>query len=61
MDLQSGSVRTVGEGEDPVWGADSRHLIFASGSSLVRLDTQTGTRVTLVSGAGRISEPTWSR
>jgi TolB protein len=61
LDLQGGSVRTVADGEGPVWGADSRHLVFASGSSLVMLDTQTGTRTTLVSGAGKISEPTWSR
>lgn len=61
LDLDGGSVRTVGEGEGPAWGADSRHLVFASGSSLVMLDTQTGTRTTLVSGAGKISEPTWSR
>jgi TolB protein len=61
LDLQGGSVRTVADGEGPVWGADSRHLVFASGSSLVMLDTQTGTRTTIVSGAGKISEPTWSR
>jgi TolB protein len=61
LDLDGGSVRTVGEGEGPAWGADSRHLVFASGSSLVMFDTQTGTRTTLVSGAGKISEPTWSR
>jgi TolB protein len=61
LDLDSGSVRTVGEGQDPVWGADSRHLIFASGGSLILLDAPTGQRTTLVSGLGRISEPTWSR
>ncbi len=61
LDLQGGAVRTVGDGEGPVWGANSRHLVFASGSSLVLFDTQTGTRTTLVSGAGKISEPTWSR
>ncbi|MEO6788248.1 MAG: biopolymer transporter Tol [Chthoniobacteraceae bacterium] len=61
LDLNGGPVHTVGDGEGPVWGADSRHLVFASGSSLVMLDTQTGTRTTIVSGAGKISEPTWSR
>jgi len=61
LDLDSGSVRTMGEGQDPVWGADSRHLIFASGGALIMLDTPTGQRTTLVSGLGRISEPTWSR
>jgi TolB protein len=61
LDLASGSVRTVGEGQDPVWGADSRHLIFSTGSALILLDAQTGQRTTLVSGLGKISEPTWSR
>jgi TolB protein len=61
LDLDGGSTRTMAEGQDPVWGADSRHLIFASGGGLVLLDTQTGQRSTLVSGLGKISEPTWSR
>jgi TolB protein len=61
LDLGTGQTRTVGEGQDPVWGADSRHLLFASGGSLILLDTQTGQRTTLASGLGKISEPTWSR
>src|SRR3954471_7135659 len=27
LDLASGNVRTLGDGQDPRWGADSRHLI----------------------------------
>jgi TolB protein len=61
LDLGSGAVRTVGEGQDPVWGADSRHLLFASGGSLVLLDGQSGARISLVHGAGKVSEPAWSR
>jgi TolB protein len=61
LDLAGGGTRTVGEGQDPVWGADSRHLIFATGGGLVMLDTLTGQRTTVVGGLGRISEPTWSR
>jgi TolB protein len=61
LDLASGATRSVGSGQDPVWGANSRHLIFASGSDLVLLDTVSGQRTTLVSGLGRVSEPTWSR
>jgi TolB protein len=61
LDLAGGGVRTVGEGQDPVWGANSRHLLFASGGSLIMLDSQTGSRVTVLGGAGRISEPSWSR
>jgi len=60
LDL-GGGTRIVGEGQDPVWGADSRHLIFAQGGSLILLDAQTGQRNTLASGLGKISEPTWSR
>jgi TolB protein len=61
LDLASGSTRTVGEGQDPAWGANSRHIIFASGNSLVMLDTITNQRTTIASGLGKISEPTWSR
>lgn len=61
LDLGSGNVRTIGSGQGPAWGADSRHLIFAEGSSLILLDAQTGQKTTLVSGLGKISEPTWSR
>ncbi len=60
-DLIAGGTRTLGEGNDPVWGADSRHLLFASGGSLILLDAVTGQRTTLLSGVGKISEPTWSR
>ena len=60
-DLASGTTRTIGEGNDPVWGADSRHLLIASGGALILLDAQTGARATVVSGVGKISEPTWSR
>jgi TolB protein len=60
-DLAGGTTRTLGEGNDPVWGADSRHLLYASGSALILLDALTGQRTTLLSGVGKISEPTWSR
>jgi TolB protein len=56
-----GGTRTVGDGQDPVWGANSRHLIFASGGALILLDAQTGQRTTLLNGLGKISEPAWSR
>jgi TolB protein len=59
--LGSGGSRTVATGQDPVWGADSRHLLYSNGSALILLDTQTGKKTTLVSGLGKISEPTWSR
>ncbi len=61
LDLASGNVRIVGSGQGPAWGADSRHLIYAEGGSVILLDAQTGQKTTVVSGLGKISEPTWSR
>jgi TolB protein len=60
-DLQSGVTNQVASGEDPVWGADSRHLVFSSGSSINLLDVQTGRSLPIVTGLGKVSEPTWSR
>jgi TolB protein len=62
MDLDSGVTRiAIGEGENPCWGPDSRHIIFARGSGLYLFDTVTGKETRLVGDSGRISEPTWSR
>ena len=61
LDLASGNVRSLGSGQGPAWGADSRHLIYADGGSVILLDVQTGQKTTVVSGLGKISEPTWSR
>jgi TolB protein len=60
-DLQSGATSQIASGEDPAWGADSRHLVFSSGSSINLLDVQTGRSVPIVTGLGKVSEPTWSR
>jgi len=64
LDLENGSSRVVtsgGDAEAPAWGADSRHLLFAGGGGLYMLDVQTGKKVRLIEGLGKISEPTWSR
>jgi len=61
LDLASSNVRIVASGQGPAWGADSRHLIYADGGSVILLDAQTGQKTTVVSGLGQISEPTWSR
>jgi TolB protein len=61
LDLGSGNVRVVASGQGPAWGADSRHLIYADGGSVILLDAQTGQKTTVVSGLGKVSEPTWSR
>jgi len=61
MDLRGGGTRVVGTGERPVWGPDSRHLIFSDGGVLYLMDAQTGRKKAIVSGLGRATEPTWSR
>lgn len=60
-DLQSGETRIVApSGQDPAFGADSRHVIYSNESSIILLDTQNGRQTPVVSGLGRVSEPTWS-
>jgi TolB protein len=60
-DLGGGATRLLASGEDGVWGADSRHILYSDGSTLRLLDAQNGRTVPVVSGLGRVSEPTWSR
>ena len=63
-DLTTGSTRvlnTGGSAEDPVWGANSRHIIFSQGSNLHLMDVVTGQKLVIVSGFGKVSEPTWTR
>ncbi len=60
-DLGSGTARVLAAGEDPAWGANSRHLIYSTGSALMLLDTQNGRSVPIVSGLGKVTEPSWSR
>lgn len=61
MDLATGATRILAQGQDPCWGADSRHLIYSDGSSIILLDSVKGRRTPVVSGLGKLSEPTWSR
>ena len=61
MDLNGGSARIVAQGENPVWGADSRHLVYSTGGTISLLDVPTGKSVAVVSGLGKVSEPSWSR
>ncbi|NDG70926.1 MAG: biopolymer transporter Tol, partial [Proteobacteria bacterium] len=61
MDLATGAARIVAEGQDPAWGADSRHIIYSDGSSIMLLDTLKGRRNPVISGLGKVSEPSWSR
>jgi len=61
LDLNGGGARIVAQGENPVWGPDSRHLIFSTGSTITLFDVPTGKAVPVVSGLGKVTEPTWSR
>lgn len=60
MELGGGGGRVIASGQNPVWGRDGRHLIYSSGSNLILLDVPTGKSTTIVSGLGKVSEPTWS-
>ncbi len=55
-----GGARVLTSGQNPVWGRSSRHLVYSTGSSLILLDVPTGRTTTIVSGLGKVSEPTWS-
>jgi TolB protein len=61
LDLQGAGARIVGVGEDPAWGADSRHVIFTEGGALYLLDTVTSRKNKILDGLGKITEPSWSR
>ena len=61
LDLASGQTHILTSGESPAWGADSRHVIYASGGALYLLDTQTGHKAKVIDGLGKATEPTWSR
>jgi TolB protein len=61
LDLQSGVTHIVATGENPAWGPDSRHLIYADGGALYLLDAQTGKKSKVLDGLGKITEPSWSR
>jgi len=61
-DLETAVVKEVMSGaEDPVWAPDGRHLAAVQGGAIVTLNTVTGEKRRLVTGMGRVSEPTWSR
>jgi TolB protein len=60
-DAGGGGTRTVCAGENPVWGPDSRHLMFTEGGTLYMIDTVNAHRSKVLDGLGRITEPAWSR
>jgi Tol biopolymer transport system component len=60
INLQGGGARVVTQGERPVWGPDSRHLICSDDGVLYLVDVQTGRKKAIVSGLGHATEPTWA-
>ena len=60
MDLRGGGARVVASGERPVWGPDSRHIIYSDDGVLYLMDVQTGRKKAVVSGLGHATEPTWA-
>ena len=61
VDLSGGGTRIVSSGENPVWGADSRHIMFAEGGGLYLLDAVTSHKTKILDDLGKITEPSWSR
>ncbi|HEV2994501.1 MAG TPA: hypothetical protein VGW99_00955 [Chthoniobacterales bacterium] len=61
VDPGGGGTRVLSSGENPIWGADSRHIIFTDGGALYLLDTVNGHRSKILDGLGKITEPSWSR
>ncbi len=60
-DLAGGGSFAVASGEDPAWGANSKHLLYVSGGNLYMADVERRTSLPVVSGMGTISEPSWTR
>lgn len=61
LDLASGATRLLAQGQDPAFGPNSRHIIYSDGSSLILLDSVKGRRTPIVTGLGKVSEPSWTR
>ncbi len=61
MNVSGGGVQLLGAGEDPSWGANSRHIIYATGNAIILHDTFSGRKTPIITNAGRVSEPSWSR
>jgi TolB protein len=61
LNLAGGGTRILASGQNPIWGADSRHVIFTEGGALHMLDTVSSRRNRILDGLGKITEPSWSR
>jgi len=61
-ELESGRTHTVLTGAaDPSWAPDGRHLVAVQGGDLTVVNVSNGKKEKIVTGAGRVSEPSWSK
>lgn len=60
FDLRARRSRVLSAGDDPAWGANSRHITFVYQGNLYVTDTYTGQSRAIVAGMGTISEPSWT-
>lgn len=60
-DIASGHTRRLTSGSQPVWGADSRHLLYVEGNGLSMLRVDSGARYPVILGGGRALDPAWTR
>jgi TolB protein len=60
-DLATGHTRRLTDGSQPTWGADSRHLLFSTGSGLSMIQIDTGKIFPVIVGGGRAIDPSWTR
>ncbi len=59
-EFSSGKTTVLSDGESPVWGPDSRHLIYTQSGNVYLLDTETGSAKAIVTGM-RAKEPSWTK
>lgn len=60
-DLKTSHTHILGEGQDPCWGADARHVVYVNNGALIVHHVEHGTRQTVLSNLGHLSQPSWSR
>ncbi len=63
-DFRNQTTRTItsgGNAETPIWGANSRHLIYVQDNAIYLHDVETGSRRQVLSGFGTVSELAWTR
>lgn len=60
-DLRDRSTRLLGRGQSPIWGADSRHLIYTDRGALYRIDANTGKKGQVINSSAQVYDPSWTR